>query len=287
VAVLDERDDLKVLAEQMPCQVGNFRVKSVVVRPTPALPDGRRGLCALVVSDEEDDDLEECRVLWFPPPGTAAQQAISQLQDSFGVLGVWPAAWVAAECVLKLCLEAKEEGRPPLRILEIGCGSGLPSLCALATGASVVATDLEELPLALLKAAAISQDLPGQLETLRVDALSAVGSGFGRAYCPSETQQFDVIVCSDCLYKVDVAQAIGKILARALSKHPGTKLVVTDAYRRGRDAFLDTLTIDLGLLHSGSLPGFESVAVPPWAVDEARDPFNGSATEEVGLLRLR
>ncbi|OLP98735.1 hypothetical protein AK812_SmicGene18775 [Symbiodinium microadriaticum] len=50
---------------------------------------------------------------------------------------------------------------------EIGCGSGLPSLCALALGAEVVATDLEELPLQLLQAAADAQELPGSLEVMQ------------------------------------------------------------------------------------------------------------------------
>jgi len=224
-------------------------------------------------------------------------QAISALGDAFGVLGVWPAAWVAAERVIALCASRRRASPArPLRILEIGCGSGLPSLCALASGGDVMATDLEELPLRLLQAAARSQCLQGQLEIQEVDVLAAAGpqgGAFGGVVrhsgtpCPSDSERFDAIVCSDCLYKLDVATAIGRLLSRALLRWPTTAVVVTDANRRGRQAFLDALAKGLGLgIGESTLPVFVDTAVPPWAADGARDPFDGTSTGEVGLLRL-
>eukprot|EP00930_Biecheleria_cincta_P009373 TRINITY_DN111109_c0_g1_i1.p1 TRINITY_DN111109_c0_g1~~TRINITY_DN111109_c0_g1_i1.p1 ORF type:complete len:374 (-),score=58.40 TRINITY_DN111109_c0_g1_i1:50-1129(-) len=281
-------DVLTRAADSLPTEVDNYKVQSVCV--TPQLPDGRREICALVVSDVEDHD-EIDYVMWNPPAGSAAQQAISHMRDAFGVLGVWPASWVAAERVLSVC---RARQRQKLRFLEIGCGAGLPSLCALAAGAEVVATDLEELPLKLLQAAAESQHLPGSLRLQQVDVLAAAGmssvpGGLVRRIkpCPSEQEAFDVIVCSDCLYKHDVAQAVGRLLGRVLLRRPATVLVVTDANRSGRQAFLDELDSVLGLSRVGATPPyFEATAIPAWAADDARDPFDGTTTHEVGLLKL-
>eukprot|EP00439_Symbiodinium_sp_Y106_P058813 s95_g8.t1 len=138
------------------------------------------------------------------------------LGDSFGVLGVWPAAWTAAQRVMRIC--NRQGSRGTLRMLEIGCGSGLPSLCALALGAEVVATDLEELPLQLLQAAADAQELPGSLEVMQMDVLKAADSNPRNSVtCPSDVERFDIIVCSDCLYKHDVARAIAVLIGRVPS----------------------------------------------------------------------
>jgi len=238
-------------------------------------------ICSLVVSDVEDEEAMD-RVMWNPVVGSSAQQAISALRDAFGVLGVWPAAWVAAQRVMRIC-----RAKPGVRLLELGCGSGLPSLCALALGAEVVATDLEELPLLLLKAAFEAQELPGELETRQLDVLSAVTATRPSLVCPSDVQRFDVIVCSDCLYKPDVARSIGTLIGRALLAYPMTRVVVTDANRRGRQDFLDELDSMLGLSLAGATaPHFQAVAVPAWADPEEADPFDGSMPQEVGLLRL-
>eukprot|EP00408_Alexandrium_pacificum_P031217 CAMPEP_0171271474 /NCGR_PEP_ID=MMETSP0790-20130122/61251_1 /TAXON_ID=2925 /ORGANISM="Alexandrium catenella, Strain OF101" /LENGTH=153 /DNA_ID=CAMNT_0011740359 /DNA_START=86 /DNA_END=544 /DNA_ORIENTATION=- len=151
----------------------------------------------------------------------------------------------------------------------------------------VFATDLEELPLRLLQAAALAQDLGGHLETREVDVLAAAGprgrgaGGLVRPSsnpCPSDSERFDAIVCSDCLYKLDVAEAIARLLARALLRWPTTTVIVTDANRRGRQAFLDTLGKGLGLgVGESTLPVFEDTLVPPWAADGARDPFDGTS----------
>jgi len=55
---------------------------------------------------------------------------------------------------------------PPLDILEIGAGLGVPSLFASAFGHRVVTTDREELPLKLLKRSAEEQGIELRVETL-------------------------------------------------------------------------------------------------------------------------
>eukprot|EP00435_Cladocopium_sp_Y103_P021463 s660_g5.t1 len=264
----------------LPQKVDDYRVRSVCISPSPPLPD-RKQICSLVVSDDEDEEAMD-RVMWNPIVGSSAQQAISALRDAFGVLGVWPAAWVAAQRVMRIC-----RARPGVRLLELGCGSGLPSLCALALGAHVVATDLEELPLQLLKAAFEAQELPGELETQQLDVLSAVGSSRSSMKCPSDVERFDVIVCSDCLYKSEVARSIAVLIGRALLAYPMTRIVVTDANRQGRQDFLSELDQILGLSLAGATaPHFQAVPVPAWAAAGEADPFDGSMPEEVGLLKL-
>ncbi|CAE7328947.1 Mettl21e [Symbiodinium sp. CCMP2592] len=242
-------------------------------------------ISALVVSDAEDEECMDA-VMWQPQVFSAVQMAISHLRDSFGVLGVWPAAWTAAQRVMRIC--NRQGSRGTIRMLEIGCGSGLPSLCALALGAEVVATDLEELPLQLLQAAADAQELPGSLEVKQMDVLKAADSNARNSVtCPSDVERFDIIVCSDCLYKHDVARAIAVLIGRALLAYPTTMVVVTDANRRGRQDFLDELDASLGLsLGNASPPHFEAVPIPRWAADDATDPFDGTTAEEVGLLKL-
>lgn len=263
--------------------VDDYQVRAVCISPSPPLP-GRSEICSLVVSDVEDEEAMD-RVMWTPVVGSSAQQAISALRDAFGVLGVWPAAWLAAQRVMRIC----QRGGPgrPLRMLELGCGSGLPSLCALALGVEVVATDLEELPLLLLKAAYDAQELPGHLEVQQLDVLAAISTSRSSSTCPSDVQRFDVIVCSDCLYKSAVARAIGLLIGRALLSYPMTRIVVTDANRQGRNDFLDELDSVLGLSLAGAKPPyFQAMPVPTWAAADETDPFDGSMPQEVGLLRL-
>lgn len=104
--------------------------------------------------------------------------------------------------------------------------------------------------------------------------------------CPSDVERFDVIVCSDCLYKSEVARSIAVLIGRALLAYPMTRVVVTDANRQGRQDFLSELDSILGLSLAGATaPHFQAVPVPAWAADEA-DPFDGSMPEELGLLKL-
>ncbi|CAK9014820.1 unnamed protein product [Durusdinium trenchii] len=112
-------------------------------------------------------------------------------------------------------------------MLELGCGSGLPSLCALALGVEVVATDLEELPLLLLKAAYDAQELPGHLEVQQLDVLAAISTSRSSSTCPSDVQRFDVIVCSDCLYKLGSPGAWRPPAPRGSGRPDGPPLLQT------------------------------------------------------------
>jgi predicted nicotinamide N-methyase len=65
----------------------------------------------------------------------------------------WMHLWPGALCLARRAAAALEIG-PGARVLELGCGLGLPSLAAAGRGATVVASDWKEDPLHLLAASA-------------------------------------------------------------------------------------------------------------------------------------
>jgi 2-polyprenyl-3-methyl-5-hydroxy-6-metoxy-1,4-benzoquinol methylase len=93
---------------------------------------------------------------------------------------IWPASLALAEYLASL--------PPPLDILEIGAGLGIPSLFASAFGHRVLATDKEELPLKLLKRSAEEQGLELSVKTL--DWIN-----------PNLEKKFDVIAGAEVVIK--------------------------------------------------------------------------------------
>ncbi len=93
---------------------------------------------------------------------------------------IWPASLVLAEYLASL--------PPPLDILEVGAGLGIPSLFASSFGHRVLATDKEELPLKLLKRSAEEQGL--ELSVQILDWLN-----------PKLEKQFDVIAGAEVVIK--------------------------------------------------------------------------------------
>jgi 2-polyprenyl-3-methyl-5-hydroxy-6-metoxy-1,4-benzoquinol methylase len=93
---------------------------------------------------------------------------------------IWPASLAVAQYLASL--------PPPLDILEIGAGLGIPSLFASAFGHRVLATDKEELPLKLLKRSAEEQGLDLSVKTL--DWIN-----------PNLEKKFDVIAGAEVVIK--------------------------------------------------------------------------------------
>ena len=113
---------------------------------------------------------------------------------------LWPSAIALARRVGSLDLTGK-------RVMELGCGLGLPSIAALTRGASVLATDhySEALDFAAYNA---NTNLGEKLETLQLDWRTH-DEGLPR---------FDLVLAADVLYdKTNVAPLTGlipKLLAR-------------------------------------------------------------------------
>ena len=112
-----------------------------------------------------------------------------------------------------------------LRVLELGAGTGLASAAAARLGADVVATDVSDLSLELLRRAAEAAAFDvRRLDFTDTDAVAALG-------------EFDVVVAADTLYE----EAIARATARVVRASRGACIVVDPGRPEGRRAFLDEL----------------------------------------------
>ena len=112
------------------------------------------------------------------------------------------------------------------RVLEIGCGLGLPSLVAARHGADVVAMDWSPDAIALLDRNASHNGLPVAAVSANwrdTDAIVALGP-------------FDLVLAADVLYEARNAAPILTLLAKL-----GAPATIADPGRRHATAFLDAV----------------------------------------------
>ena len=110
-----------------------------------------------------------------------------------------------------------------LRVLELGCGMGVPSLVASRSGAAVLATDADDEALDLLADNASRNGL--EVETAQADWASPEGL-LTRA-------PFDLVLAADVLYeRGSVAQLL------SLLPQLGPRVLLADPGRPGAEAFL-------------------------------------------------
>ena len=130
--------------------------------------------------------------------------------------------WPAATSLASLLLDTDLTGNS---VCDVGCGTGLCSLAAAASGASVVALDVEPTALALTSAAADAQGLGERVETREFDVLSD-------APLPCTP---DLLIASDCFVTPPLARALA---ARARAAHnAGATVLLIDPRRPTRDDF--------------------------------------------------
>ncbi|GLR64006.1 class I SAM-dependent methyltransferase [Marinospirillum insulare] len=146
---------------------------------------------------------------FFDPQGSAAKAGICSASWSlFGQL--WPASQVLAKAVKQLDIKSR-------RILELGCGLGLPSLVLQYRGADITASDHHPLSESFLDYNANLNHLP---------AIPYLDLPWGKE--AKEIKPFDVIVGSDILYEpnhstllVDLIKRIAKPKAKVMISCPG------------------------------------------------------------------
>src|SRR5436190_3149180 len=100
----------------------------------------------------------------------------------------WAVLWRSA---VALAREVATERVAGLRVVELGCGLGVPSLAAARAGATVLATDARAEPLELVQRSARESRL--NVETARAD-WGAAGELVARG-------PFDLVLASDVLYE--------------------------------------------------------------------------------------
>jgi predicted nicotinamide N-methyase len=134
---------------------------------------------------------------------------------------LWPSGIALAQHVVGLSLGGT-------RVLELGCGLGLPSLAAALAGAEVLATDWAPEALALLEADAAANGL--RVETSVLDWRSGAPAG----------PPFDLVLAADVLYEARNAQPLLAVLAEAVAA--GGTAVIADPGRRHATAFFEAAT---------------------------------------------
>ena len=105
-----------------------------------------------------------------------------------------------------LAREVAQASLGGVRVVELGCGMGVPSLAAARVGATVLATDEDPYALELLERNARENGLGDAVETARVewaaaDALVARGP-------------FDLVLASDVLYELESVALLLSLLPR-------------------------------------------------------------------------
>jgi predicted nicotinamide N-methyase len=145
---------------------------------------------------------------------------------------LWPSGVTLARHVSMLDLRGQ-------RVLELGCGLGLPSLVAAAAGADVTATDWAP------------EAVERLLETAEINGIVLTGAVLDwRDPAALERRSFDLVVASDVLYEERNAAPLLGVLDISLA--PAGRAIVADPGRRHAEGF-PALAADAGFT-TASLP---------------------------------
>jgi len=138
-------------------------------------------------------------------------------------LPYWAELWPSA---LALSHHLSKRDLTRIRAIELGCGVGLPSIVALARGATVLATDHYEAPLDFTahNARANLERVP---DTTLLDWRTPDIEGLGT---------FDLVFAADVLYERKNAAALAVLVPRLLT--PGGEAVFADPRRDEAPVFL-------------------------------------------------
>jgi len=154
-------------------------------------------------------------------PAEAAELPDDREVEWAPVVPYWSVLWRSG---VALGRELGRERLDGLRVVELGCGLGVPSLAASAAGAAVLATDADAEALELLACNASRNRL--DVATERVDWASP-GAVLDRA-------PFDLVLAADVLYE---RAAVAQLLALLLRLGP--RVLLADPGRPAAGAFLE------------------------------------------------
>jgi predicted nicotinamide N-methyase len=196
--------------------------------------------------------------------------------DPYGVV-LWPAAQVVASALAGL------EGIAGSSVLELGAGTGLCSITAMACGASrVLATDYRAEPLQLLEESVAMNEVPRE-------ALSTAIFDIKLASEPLPDAGAHYVVAADLLYQISTSVALARRCVEALKYKSCREVLVGDLGRPGRDAFLNELVVQ-GVRPEAAKFASVNGWLPGAPRHELVSTAGGDHTEpqviQIGLLRL-
>jgi predicted nicotinamide N-methyase len=178
------------------------------------------------------------------PNGEAKRAGICSASWSlFGQL--WPASQMLAKAVKQIDIKNR-------RILELGCGLGLPSLVLHARGADVVASDRHPLSKPFLEYNAALN---------RLTPLTYLDLAWEDTTADNATGRFDVIIGSDILYEPNQAEMLADLVNRLATAK--AKVLITCPGRGYRNRFSTLLKASGFQLTTTSL-AFEENETPPF-----------------------
>lgn len=182
-------------------------------------------------------------------------------------LHAWPSGFLAAKTVLEFLSTEKSGGRltHETKVLELGCGTGIPSLAAYAAGASVIATDLDVEIISYsfreLMASQRSTERDNAFRCMKLDLLD-------KKVCEEmiRHERPNLVSAADCLYDATLAKVVGETMGNAVNKY-GCAVVVADPGRldgKGRQLFLNGFFDTLLMQENAETDknGFDEVAMP-------------------------
>ncbi|KAL3913312.1 MAG: hypothetical protein SGILL_006542 [Bacillariaceae sp.] len=191
------------------------------------------------------------------PPYCLSVSSILRLPPTSNFLAtqVWPSSRVAARALeeygesIGVNANNNPENKSVTTICELGCGPGLPSLTAAVCAArktwkqqypcQVIATDIDDLALELVMAAAEEQSLESVISTRNYDLIAAEWDG-------EWMDDVDLFVMSDVFESEAVAKGAAKLTQRVLDNTNNdtynTKLwVFAQSDRAQREVYLQEL----------------------------------------------
>ena len=133
---------------------------------------------------------------------------------------LWPSAVALARCLARRDLEG-------LRVVELGCGVGLPTVAALDRGARVLATDHNEAALDFVAHNARA-NLGREPTTALLDWFAPQFDGL---------PPFDLVLAADVLYERRNAGALADLVPKLLA--PGGEALFADPRRPPAPSFLE------------------------------------------------
>jgi predicted nicotinamide N-methyase len=136
---------------------------------------------------------------------------------------LWPSAVALARCISGESLAGR-------RVIELGCGIGLPAVVALAGGAEVTATDHYEAALDFVRYNARANLGAREPEVRLLDWHTYEAGGLGL---------FDLVLAADVLYEARNVQSLAALIPALLA--PGGELLLADPRRKDTPYFLEEM----------------------------------------------